>query len=169
MRVCIRTAGIATPDLAVEMGAASYIQKLEGVFLSQLQALDLIPAETQLVEISVSVMSEQEMHSVNKEYRGVDEATDVLSFPLWEEDAVFAPPGNWENLPLGDIAVCPEVVARNAGVDSREFIAELTLAFCHGLLHLVGFDHDDDEREREMWNLQSHMTEKFLKGEFSAE
>ena len=65
------------------------------------------------VELSVTLLGPDEMRSVNREYRERDEATDVLSFPLWEADGRFLPDGTLtELLPLGDILICPEEVAR---------------------------------------------------------
>lgn len=163
MKVSIRIAEKSTPGLTLGIGGASYLKKLEELFASQLTALGFIPEAAEDVELSLSVLSQSDMQNVNKEYRGIDSATDVLSFPLWEESGVFVPPADWESLPLGDILVCPDIVARDAKEEKKEFIEELTLVLCHGMLHLVGFDHDSGEREKEMWGLQSHMVESFLR------
>lgn len=168
MKVIIRTVGGAMSGLSADIDAVAYFQKLEALFASRLPAFGLIPDASHTVELSISVISEQEMRWINKEYRGIDVTTDVLSFPLWEEDNIFTPPDGWENLPLGDIVICPEVIARNAVSENMEFLTELTMMLCHGLLHLVGFDHGSDEQEKEMWNLQLHMTTSFLDGDSNA-
>lgn len=162
MKVSIRTAEGQTTCLTPGIDEAAYFKKLEALFASQLEALGSIPEAVADVELSVSVISEAEMHGINKEYRDVDAATDVLSFPLWEEEGVFTPPADWETLPLGDVVVCPEVIARNAGEEGKEYLEELTLVLCHGVLHLAGFDHDTEERENQMWELQACMVKRFL-------
>lgn len=162
MKVSIRIAEKSTPGLTLGTDDTSYLIKLEELFASRLATLGSIPEAAEVVELSLSVLSQSDMQNVNKEYRGIDSATDVLSFPLWEEAGVFTPPADWESLPLGDILVCPDVVARDAEEEKKTFIEELTLVLCHGMLHLVGFDHDSEEREKDMWELQSHMVESFL-------
>lgn len=165
MKVSIRIAENSTPGLTLgipEIDEASYLKKLEELFAAQLASLGYIPEMAEDVELSLSVLSQSDMQNVNKEYRDIDSATDVLSFPLWEESGVFAPPADWGSLPLGDVLVCPEVVSRDAEEEKKTYIEELTLVICHGMLHLVGFDHDSVEREKEMWELQSHMVESFL-------
>lgn len=164
MKVNIRIAENSTPGLMREIDEAAYLKRLEELFASQLAVLGSIPKSAEDVDLSLSVLSQADMQNVNKEYRDIDSATDVLSFPLWEESGVFVPPADWESLPLGDILVCPDVVARDAEEEKKTFIEELTLVICHGMLHLVGFDHDNEEREKEMWELQSHMLESFLEG-----
>ena len=60
------------------------------------------------VEISVSLLTPGEMEEQNSRHRGIDEPTDVLSFPLWEEEGEFRPDRTLPVLPLGDILICPE-------------------------------------------------------------
>lgn len=113
------------------------------------------------VELSVSLMGADAIRSVNRDYRERDEATDVLSFPLWEEDGRFAPDGAMaELLPLGDILICPEETARLHGDLSREEAFCLVLA--HGFLHLLAWDHDTEERELAMWSRQDAMKTRLL-------
>ena len=88
-------------------------------------------------EIELIITTQEEIQEVNKEYRGIDKATDVLSFPY--EDMPMSP--------LGSIVISQwhvESVARELGHSSSD---ELTLLFIHGLLHLLGFDHEVDNGE----------------------
>ena len=75
------------------------------------------------------------MAEINKEYRETEGPTDVLSFAMWEnEEGAFEPPADWESLPLGDIVVCPEAVAKNAAENGKSVESETVLVICHGFL-----------------------------------
>jgi probable rRNA maturation factor len=90
------------------------------------------------VELSVSLVSTGEMTELHRRFAGEAEATDVLSFTMDEEGL------------LGDVVICPEVAAgQNPDVD-----AELRLLLVHGILHLLGYDHREDEERRVMWERQ---------------
>lgn len=92
-------------------------------------------------ELSLSFVDEDAIHNLNKDYRGVDRATDVLSF---ECDGAILEEGA-QVCVLGDIVICPEV-CKNQCVDFGNTLAqELELLTCHGVLHLFGFDHIDDD------------------------
>jgi probable rRNA maturation factor len=130
--------------------AFSYlVERAEPAFTRAL--CDLLPEGTlpAKVEISLSFLSLGEMKAQNRKYRGLDEPTDVLSFPLWEEDGVFRPGRSLPTLPLGDILICPEYV-RAAVSSEEEFQREMALMLAHGFLHLLGWDHDTDERRSAM-------------------
>jgi probable rRNA maturation factor len=79
--------------------------------------------------LSVELVGEDRIRELNRAHRGLDESTDVLSFPIDEEGSV---PGPRE---LGDVVICPEQT-----VD----LAEATV---HGVLHLCGYDHENDDGE----------------------
>lgn len=116
----------------------------------------------QQIDISLVFLTAEEIGNLNAQYRGLPEPTDVLSFPMWEEEGAFSPPSNWQMLELGDIVVCPSVVSSNAAEKGVPFEKELVLVIIHGLLHLIGFDHDTPEKERRMWDLQSKWLERAL-------
>ncbi len=98
------------------------------------------------VEISLSFVDEDEMHELNREWRGIDRTTDVLSF---ECDSAFDESiGPDDTLELGDIILAPEVIARQAPGFGNEPADECRLMLVHGMLHLLGYDHiEDDEAE----------------------
>jgi probable rRNA maturation factor len=79
--------------------------------------------------LAVTLVREQEMRRLNRDHRGLDEPTDVLSFPV-DETAPAAGPRE-----LGDVVVC------------QEHTADLTEAVVHGVLHLCGLDHETDDGE----------------------
>jgi probable rRNA maturation factor len=113
--------------------------------------------------VALSFVSDGEIRALNARYRGIDEETDVLSFPLWEEDGRFAPPP-WEEIPLGDVVVSPDFVRRNAESENISYNDEMARMIAHGVLHLAGYDHDTDERRREMWALQESIVTGYALG-----
>lgn len=103
-----------------------------------------------LCEISVSFVSTEEIHMLNKEYRGVDKVTDVLSFPQYD-DVAKAPKGLIE---LGDVVICRDQAKLQAEEFGHSFEREIIYLFVHSVLHLLGYDHmvDSDKelmRKRE--------------------
>jgi len=91
-------------------------------------------------ELGISWVGRDEMRALKREHLGIDEATDVLSFPLDGRDAL--PPG--EPRALGDVVLCPDVV----GEHWREPLV-------HGLLHLLGYDHGAEMTERERAHVEA--------------
>lgn len=89
------------------------------------------------VELSVLFCGDNAIRKLNGQYAGKDEATDVLSF----EQAGTFPPDTMR--PLGDIVVSLETVRERCGGKVRAMRDEVQLLFCHGLLHLLGYDHAD--------------------------
>jgi probable rRNA maturation factor len=93
------------------------------------------------VELSIALVDDATIRALNRTYRNKDKPTDVLAFPLHE-------PGQ-DGL-LGDVIVSVETARRQAARRRRPLLAELTMLLAHGLLHLVGYDHQTDAQEREM-------------------
>ncbi|MBX5436518.1 MAG: rRNA maturation RNase YbeY [Alicyclobacillaceae bacterium] len=107
-------------------------------------------------EVSVSLVGDEEIHSLNRDYRGVDRPTDVLSFPLIGEDEMLtAPPG--QPLLLGDIVVSLPTARRQAAEYGHSLQREVGFLLVHGFLHLLGYDHDSEASEREMFALQEEV------------
>jgi probable rRNA maturation factor len=101
-------------------------------------------------ELSLSFVTEAEIADLHVRYLGEEGPTDVLSFPLDEgdadEDGVRI---------LGDVVIAPAVAARNHPDDPA---AELRLLLAHGILHLLGHDHMDDDAKADMWARQERYT-----------
>lgn len=95
------------------------------------------------VELSVSLVSREEIADLHDRYLGEPGPTDVLSFPQDEEA------GEGMRL-LGDVVVCPEVAAEQEGPES-----DVGLLLVHGILHLLGYDHQTDEDRAAMWARQA--------------
>jgi probable rRNA maturation factor len=145
------------PPSPFPSGAA---EKLESVLEEEAPLLCPRLGDYAEAEVSVSFLDPAEMRDVNKQHRGLDEPTDVLTFPLWEEGEPFAPPVPFGPLPLGDILICVEET-------EREFIQmprleALCLVLAHGFLHLLGFDHDTPEKEKIMWDRQEFLKSRLL-------
>lgn len=100
-------------------------------------------------ELSVVLVSNQSIRKLNREWRGKDSATDVLSFPL----SLEAPPAG---LPfeLGEIVISVERAAEQAETFGHSLERELAFLFVHGTLHILGFDHETPEDEKEMFSRQ---------------
>ncbi len=96
------------------------------------------------VELSVALVDDATIHELNRTYRHKDKPTDVLAFPL--QDPVPARPTGL----LGDVILSIETARRQAAKHRRPLLAELTMLLGHGLLHLLGHDHQTDAQEREM-------------------
>jgi len=101
-----------------------------------------------LVEVSVRLTSDDEVHTLNRQYRGKDKTTNVLSFPMVQQDLIETVSQNTDDgeLLLGDIVLAHGVCAREAAERGVTFDAHLTHLIVHGTLHLLGYDHlTDDE------------------------
>ncbi|WP_198470684.1 rRNA maturation RNase YbeY [Acetomicrobium sp. S15 = DSM 107314] len=109
--------------------------------------------------ISVSFVSSGEMRELNRLYRDIDAPTDVLSFPLWEDMEL---PEGWGEIALGDIVIAPDVVKENASNSELFPDRELFFVLAHGLLHLLGWDHQDEETESTMIERQEQYLERIF-------
>lgn len=100
------------------------------------------------VEISVSWVDDEEMRELNREWRGIDRPTDVLSFECDDAFDVDVPEG--VPVELGDIILAPNVIASQAPGFGNAPADECRLMLVHGLLHLLGYDHIEDEEAEVM-------------------
>ncbi len=98
-------------------------------------------------ELSLRIVDATEITELNRHYRGGDYATNVLSFPADLPEELDLPH-------LGDIVVCAEVVAREAGEQHKPLAAHWAHMLVHGTLHLLGHDHIDDTEADEMEALE---------------
>lgn len=91
--------------------------------------------------VSIALVSDAEIRRLNRRYRGVDRVTDVLAFPA-SPPAAGQRPGRWV---LGDIAIATGQARRQARRLGHRYADELRVLALHGLLHLLGYDHDHDD------------------------
>lgn len=101
-----------------------------------LAALDLADAS-----VSILITTDEAIHELNREFLGVDRPTDVISFPAGD------PLPGQEEGQLGDLAISLDTARRRAREDGRTLAAELARYLAHGLLHLLGYDHEISEEE----------------------
>lgn len=99
-------------------------------------------------ELSIRIVDEQESADFNQRYRGKSGATNVLSFPF---DAVTPEP-----LPiLGDLVICAPVLVREAAEQQKTITAHWAHIVIHGVLHLLGYDHIEDQDAEQMESLET--------------
>lgn len=98
--------------------------------------------------LSIEIADDELLHELNREHRGVDAPTDVLSFAAEEGEAFPGAPDQPRY--LGDIAVSVETVRRNAAEAGLTTAQEIDHVLVHGVLHLLGWDHETDEDEAAM-------------------
>lgn len=97
--------------------------------------------------VSVALVSDARVRALNRTYRGVNDATDVLSFPAAEPGGAPAAEGPTGMRLLGDIVIAVGVAGRQAKAAGHPLSTELRVLALHGLLHLAGYDHERDEGE----------------------
>ncbi|VTX80180.1 rRNA maturation RNase YbeY [uncultured Aggregatibacter sp.] len=102
------------------------------------------------VEMTVRIVDEAESHALNLNYRGKDRPTNVLSFPFECPDEVELPL-------LGDLVICRQVVEREAQEQDKPVIAHWAHMVVHGSLHLLGYDHIEDDEAEEMESLETQI------------
>jgi len=93
--------------------------------------------------VDIALVGDARMRRLNREFRGVDRTTDVLSFPAEDLVAVVRPKTS-PSRHLGDIAIATGVAAAQARVHGHRLTTELRILALHGLLHLLGYDHERD-------------------------
>ena len=97
--------------------------------------------------VSVTFTDKDGIKELNRDYRGVDSVTDVLSFPQYDDFEEI--PGEGEIL-LGDVVICRERAAEQAREFGHSLDREMIYLFTHSILHLLGYDHMEEEEKREM-------------------
>ena len=106
-------------------------------------ALQVLPADRKDAEVTIRVVDEAEITALNREYRGKDGATNVLSFPYESMPAI-------ETALLGDVVICAPVVAMESVAQQKPLEAHWAHMVVHGVLHLLGYDHQKDSEARDM-------------------
>lgn len=152
-----------TVESGLDLGKVTKnLQKMTSFFLSQENlvknsCLDGYNYETLCFDIVFC--NNEEIHRINKEYRNMDKATDVISFAMFadsmpEERFIFD-----DEINLGEIILSLEKTKSQAIENGQTFEDELYFLLAHGILHLMGYDHLTEETLCEMWDIQKEMTE----------
>lgn len=106
------------------------------------------------LELSVLFVSREHVKQLNARFAHENHATDVLAFPMMEEDE--------EASLLGDVVVCPEVAEENAARMNHSMSRELDTLVVHGTLHLLGYDHQNDQERARMDARTEQILESFV-------
>ena len=106
---------------------------------------------------NIIIVDEETIHKLNKEYRGKDSVTDVISFAL-EDDDTFV---ETEYRILGDIYICLNKARSQALEYGHSFLREISFLTIHGLLHLLGYDHMEKTEEEVMFKLQEMILNEY--------
>ena len=115
-------------------------------------------------EVSVTLVSPEEIRELNKAWRGVDRPTDVLSFPLDEEDGLCG-----KAVCLGDVIGCPAVIEGQSKEFGTTYRQEFCLMVIHSVLHLLGWDHTEENEKKEMFEKQERILRSLDEGEVKTE
>lgn len=110
--------------------------------------------------VEVNLINDEEIQAINKAYRGKDAPTDVISFAFLDNiESEIAIKGDVPRL-LGEIMISYETAARQAKNYGHSLEREMKFLFTHGILHLLGYNHETEEQEQVMFALQDQILEK---------
>ncbi len=102
-----------------------------------------LQAENRTGDVSIMITDEEQIRTLNREFRETDRVTDVLTFPAWEGEQLVALPDGY----LGDIAICLQRAWEQSEEYGHSLKRELAFLTVHGCLHLCGYDHQAPEEE----------------------
>lgn len=128
-----------------EVNIEKYLEKVI------IEVLKLEDIDEKKCEISLSFVDEEKIRQLNKDFRSIDRVTDVLSFPI--EDFFNEDRENILEKPylmLGDVVICLDVARKQADDLGHSFEREVMYLTCHSILHLLGYDHIEDDDKKIM-------------------
>lgn len=141
---------VLVPDVLIrEHVAEAVVADLDGFFSELARQM---PLSDNVSQVEILLTDDTELRDLNRQYRGKDKATDVLSFPDGDMD-----PEHGHRI-LGSIALSVETAAEQADRIGHSLDRELKFLLIHGLLHLLGFDHENDDGE--MLDMQRQIVSK---------
>lgn len=118
--------------------------------------LDLEQVDKDRAEISVTFVEAEEIRNLNREYRNTDKVTDVLSFPQFDDLNEIPEFGE---ICLGDVVICKDRAMEQAEEFGHSFEREIIYLFTHSILHLLGYDHMEEEEKKEMRQREEEVME----------
>ena len=134
-----------TVALAVQRAATSKSIPTKARLLGYAKAA--LEGRRDAVELVIRIVDEAESRALNRQYRGIDRPTNVLSFP-------FEAPPQVPSDHIGDLVICAPVVEREAADQGKPLEAHWAHMVVHGVLHLLGYDHETDEDAATMEGLE---------------
>ncbi|QFU24017.1 rRNA maturation RNase YbeY [Shewanella eurypsychrophilus] len=144
---------ISTIELALDLQIAIEDATLPSTENFELWVKTALRNTMKEAELTIRIVDEAESQQLNSDYRGKDKPTNVLSFP-------FEAPAEIEIPLLGDLVICAPVVELEAKQQNKSSQAHWAHMVVHGCLHLLGYDHIDDEEAEEMESLEIQLIEK---------
>ncbi|MDE2180378.1 MAG: rRNA maturation RNase YbeY [candidate division NC10 bacterium] len=134
--------------------------RLDTRFLKKVGETTLVTAGVNEAECGLLLVGDRAMTRLNRQYRGKATSTDVLSFPMREGSFALLSPQL-----LGDVVISAETADRQARAAGRALRDELTALLIHGILHLLGYDHQTPAEARRMKRLERQFGLPFIKAE----
>lgn len=116
-------------------------------------ASSMVEDDTADAELAIMLTDDAGIRTLNNNWRGMDKATNVLSFPALQPPEGAEVPDDMPRM-LGDIAIAYETMRREADEEDKPFANHLSHLTVHGFLHLVGYDHENEEEAEEMEQLE---------------
>lgn len=109
------------------------------------------------LEISITFVDDEEIKSINSQFRDIDSVTDVLSFPQFEYPDEIPDAGMTA---LGDVVICEEQAHRQAKEFGHSYERELIYLFVHSMFHLLGYDHMEEDEKKKMRQAEEEIMNK---------
>lgn len=134
------------------------------------EALKVENQDYDKLTINLSFISDEEIKSINNEFRNIDKVTDVLSFPLIDnpekkkinkQNFPYDVDFDSEEICLGDILICREVATAQAQEYGHSYEREVCYLLVHGIFHLLGYDHMEEGEKAEMRKREEQVLQKF--------
>lgn len=113
-----------------------------------------------IIDVSIQSSSVDEIRNINNEYRNIDRATDVLSFPIFTKDELQNLDNNIKEIELGDIILCLDVIEKQSIEYGTGIVREMLYMITHGMCHLTGHDHEIPEEKKVMRELEEKVLSK---------
>jgi probable rRNA maturation factor len=139
----------ADPEWDSSIGWADLAEAAAGAAIAE-SRYPRLAAGPRSIELSVRLAENDEVRALNAKWRGKDKTTNVLSFPLSGETEFAAAPTDGPELMLGDIIIARGVCAAEAAEKAVSIDQHAAHLLVHGTLHLLGYDHQDDEGAADM-------------------
>lgn len=141
---------ISNPGPTIDLQIAAADDNVPSEIQFQNWVSAALPADMQSIELTIRLVSEKESQELNHQFRHKNYSTNVLSFASGMPDGLDVPY-------LGDLVICIAVVEREAQEQKKALEAHWAHMIVHGVLHLLGYDHIDDEPAEQMESLEAHI------------
>jgi probable rRNA maturation factor len=148
--------GVAMDEILFNYETNESLESFEKLFFSLLTATKKEIGETKAFTLSVTYISSENSVEMNNSYRGKDYIADVISFPIDDEHGIY---DQLDFRELGDIFICFEEAKRKAEKMNHTIETEMAWLFVHGLLHIIGYDHEQNENDAK---IMFDLTDKIL-------